>query len=97
MDCPDACSLVFERTADGRLKVGGNPDDPFTSGFTGSILKDHVRRIQSCHRVVHPQLKSKAGWKTISRENNDINVLVLLSGNVGRSAAAIFSCISTAI
>ncbi|MEJ2727925.1 MAG: molybdopterin-dependent oxidoreductase [Deltaproteobacteria bacterium] len=69
MDCPDACSLVVERTADGRLKAAGNPDNPFTSGFTCPKLKDHVRRVQSSRRVVHPQLKSKAGWKTISWDN----------------------------
>ena len=33
MDCPDACSIVVSRTADGRVKVQGNPDNPFTSGF----------------------------------------------------------------
>ena len=33
MDCPDACSIVVSRTADGRLKVRGNPDNPFTGGF----------------------------------------------------------------
>ena len=66
MDCPDACSLVVKRAEDGRLKVKGNPDNPFTSGFTCAKLKDHVRRVQSPHRITHPQLKSKTGWQTIS-------------------------------
>ena len=66
MDCPDACSLVIKRTENGHLKVKGNPDNPFTSGFTCSKIKDHVRRIQSPHRIAHPQLKSKTGWQTIS-------------------------------
>jgi anaerobic selenocysteine-containing dehydrogenase len=66
MDCPDACSIIVRRAADGRLKVKGNPDNPFTSGFTCAKIKDHVRRVQSPHRIAHPQLKSKAGWKTIS-------------------------------
>jgi anaerobic selenocysteine-containing dehydrogenase len=66
MDCPDACSLVLARTADGRIKVKGNPANPFTTGFTCSKIKDHVRRIQSPHRITRPQLKSKGGWKTIS-------------------------------
>ena len=68
MDCPDACSLVVERTADGGLKVKGNPANPFTSGFTCAKLKDHVRRVQSPQRITHPQLKTEAGWKTISWE-----------------------------
>ena len=65
MDCPDACSLVVKRTEHGHLKVKGNPDNPFTSGFTCAKIKDHVRRIQSPHRIAHPQLKSKTGWQTI--------------------------------
>ena len=66
MDCPDACSIVVSRTADGRVKVKGNPDNPFTSGFTCAKLKDHVRRVQSSHRITHPQLKTQTGWQTIS-------------------------------
>jgi len=65
MDCPDACSIVVRRTADGRVKVTGNPDNPFTSGFICAKLKDHVRRVQSPHRITHPQLRSKTGWQTI--------------------------------
>ena len=66
MDCPDACSIVVSRTADGRVKLKGNPDNPFTSGFTCAKLKDHVRRIQSSRRIIHPQLKTRTGWQTIS-------------------------------
>jgi len=66
MDCPDACSLVVTRADDGSVKVKGNPDNPFTSGFTCSKIKDHFRRLQSPHRITRPQLKSKNGWKTIS-------------------------------
>jgi anaerobic selenocysteine-containing dehydrogenase len=66
MDCPDACSLVIKRSEDGRLKVKGNPDNPFTSGFTCTKLKDHVRRVQSPHRITRPQLQTKSGWQTIS-------------------------------
>jgi anaerobic selenocysteine-containing dehydrogenase len=65
MDCPDACSLVVTRADDGSVKVKGNPDNPFTSGFTCSKIKDHVRRLQSTHRITRPQLKTKDGWKTI--------------------------------
>ena len=68
MDCPDACSLVVTQADDGSVKVKGNPDNPFTSGFTCSKIKDHVRRLQSPHRVTRPQLKTKNGWKTIGWE-----------------------------
>jgi anaerobic selenocysteine-containing dehydrogenase len=65
MDCPDACSLVVTQSEDGRVKVKGNSDNPFTSGFTCPKLADHVRRVQSPLRIVHPRLKTKTGWKTI--------------------------------
>jgi anaerobic selenocysteine-containing dehydrogenase len=66
MDCPDACSIVVSRAEDGSVKVRGNPGNPFTSGFACAKLKDHVRRIQSPHRITRPQLKIKSGWETIS-------------------------------
>lgn len=66
MDCPDACSLVVIQSEDGRVKVKGNSDNPFTSGFTCLKITDHVRRVQNPLRIVHPQLKTKTGWKTIS-------------------------------
>ncbi len=65
MDCPDACSVIVRQTADGKVKAKGNPDNPFTSGFTCAKLKDHVRRVQSPHRVTRPQLKTRSGWQTI--------------------------------
>ncbi|MGW8302651.1 MAG: molybdopterin-dependent oxidoreductase, partial [Desulfobacterales bacterium] len=66
MDCPDACSILVSRTADGRVKVKGNPDNPFTSGFACAKLKDHVRRVQSPQRITRPQLQTRSGWQTIS-------------------------------
>jgi len=66
MDCPDACSIIVRRASDGSVKVKGNPDNPFTSGFTCAKLKDHVRRVQSPHRITHPQLKTQTGWQTIN-------------------------------
>ena len=66
MDCPDACSIIVSRTADDKVKVKGNPDNPFTAGFTCAKLKDHVKRIQSSQRITHPQLKTRTGWQTIA-------------------------------
>ena len=66
MDCPDACALVVRQSEDGRVKVRGNSDNPFTSGFTCAKITDHLRRVQSPLRILRPQLKTKSGWKTIS-------------------------------
>ena len=68
MDCPDACSLVVKQSEDGSVKIKGNSDNPFTSGFTCAKITDHVRRIQSPLRIIRPHLKTKSGWKTISWE-----------------------------
>ena len=65
MDCPDACSIEVLQAADGSVKLKGNPKNPFTSGFTCAKIKDHVRRLQSTDRIIHPQLKTKSGWTTI--------------------------------
>lgn len=66
MDCPDACSIIVRREVDGTIKATGNPDNPFTSGFTCAKLKDHVRRVQSPDRITRPQLKTQTGWQAIS-------------------------------
>ncbi|MDX1708815.1 MAG: molybdopterin-dependent oxidoreductase, partial [Desulfobacterales bacterium] len=68
MDCPDACSIIVKQTAEGKVKVKGNPENPFTAGFTCAKLKDHVRRVQSPHRITRPQLKTQNGWQVISWE-----------------------------
>ena len=66
MDCPDACSIIIRSTEDGKVKVKGNPGNPFTAGFTCAKLKDHVKRVKSPHRITSPQLKSQTGWQAIS-------------------------------
>ncbi|MGD8295234.1 MAG: hypothetical protein PVG67_02505, partial [Desulfobacterales bacterium] len=46
MDCPDACSLIVDRRNDNRISLRGNPDSPFTAGFTCPKIKDHIKRLQ---------------------------------------------------
>jgi len=65
MDCPDACSIEVTRADDGSVKLKGNPDSAFTSGFTCAKIKDHVRRLQNPDRIAHPRLRTKNGWKAI--------------------------------
>lgn len=68
MDCPDACSLVVEQKADGRIALRGNPDSPFTSGFTCPKIKGHIRRLQHPGRIRHPLLRVNQTWQRISWE-----------------------------
>jgi anaerobic selenocysteine-containing dehydrogenase len=68
MDCPDACSLVVERRGDGRILLRGNPDSPFTSGFTCPKIKGHIKRLQHPGRIRHPLLRVNQTWQRISWE-----------------------------
>jgi anaerobic selenocysteine-containing dehydrogenase len=69
MDCPDACSLAVTRRKDGRISLRGNPDSPFTSGFTCPKIKDHIKRLQHPERIRHPLLRDHDTWKRITWES----------------------------
>ena len=66
MDCPDACSLVVDQRSDSRIELRGNPDSPFTSGFTCPKIKGHVKRLQHARRIQHPLLRIKGTWQRIT-------------------------------
>ena len=66
MDCPDACSLVVDRQSDRRIGLRGNPDSPFTSGFTCPKIKGHIKRLQHPERILYPLLHVKGTWQRIS-------------------------------
>jgi anaerobic selenocysteine-containing dehydrogenase len=68
MDCPDACSLVVDQREDGRVLLRGNPDSPFTSGYTCSKIKDHIRRLEHPQRIRHPLLRVNNSWTQITWE-----------------------------
>jgi anaerobic selenocysteine-containing dehydrogenase len=67
-DCPDACSLVMERMEDGRLRLFGNPESPFTRGVMCAKTRRHIRRLRSPSRILKPRLKTASGWQEISWE-----------------------------
>lgn len=66
MDCPDACSLVATVHGGHVIKLRGNPEHPFTSGFTCKKIRKHLKRIQSPERIVYPLLRKKNQWQRIS-------------------------------
>ncbi len=67
-DCPDACSLVAEADEDGRIRLRGNPDSPFTRGFMCAKTRDQFRRLRSPNRILKPLLKTRGGWQLIGWE-----------------------------
>jgi len=66
MDCPDACSLVVDRRPDSRIALRGNPDSPFTSGFTCAKIKGHLKRLRHAQRIQHPMLRVDGTWQRIT-------------------------------
>ena len=64
--CPDVCSLLVEKRADGTIKIRGNPDHPFTRGFTCGKVQRFLRRLSSPHRVTRPMLQEQGRWREIS-------------------------------
>ncbi|WP_373498916.1 molybdopterin-dependent oxidoreductase [Desulfococcus sp.] len=66
MDCPDACSMLVTRHPDGSVRLQGNPDHPFTSGFICKKIRHHLRRLQSPDRITRPLLRRGARWRPIA-------------------------------
>lgn len=63
MDCPDCCSLVVDAHA---RTVRGNPDHPFTRGFTCAKGKNFFKRLESPERITRPMLRDENGFKSVS-------------------------------
>jgi anaerobic selenocysteine-containing dehydrogenase len=65
-DCPGACSIIAQVENGKIVKLKGNKDHEFTSGFicrnTRNYLKD---RFYSSKRILYPLLKEEGKWKRI--------------------------------
>ena len=68
MDCPDACSLRVDHRQDHRILLRGNPDNPFTAGFTCRKIKDHIKRLRHPARIKYPLLRDSDSWRRITWE-----------------------------
>ncbi len=68
MDCPDSCSLQVTLDTGGEVTLRGNPAHPFTAGFTCKKIRQHIRRLRSPDRILHPLLREGTGWRTVSWE-----------------------------
>lgn len=66
-DCPDSCSIIVEKKhSDQNIKIMGNPEHPFTKGFTCAKVKKHLNRLRSPNRITNPMLKIGDTFKKIS-------------------------------
>ncbi len=65
LDCHDACSLVVDTDGNGNVRVRGNPDHPFTRGFTCARIRRYPRRLAAASRITRPLLRDGSGWRAI--------------------------------
>lgn len=68
LDCPDTCSLLILEGDDGKLRLAGDPDHPFTAGFTCRKSKGFLRRLSSPNRITKPLLRRGKLWKPVTWE-----------------------------
>jgi len=66
LDCPDGCSLVVSRDAQGEVTIRGNPAHPVTAGFTCNKIRRFVERLRSPHRITQPLRRRGSRWQPIS-------------------------------
>src|SRR5438105_1101219 len=56
-DCPDTCSMLVT-VEDGRaVRIGGDPDHPFTNGFLCTKVAKYLERTYHPDRLLFPQIR----------------------------------------
>jgi anaerobic selenocysteine-containing dehydrogenase len=53
-DCPDTCVATVEVENGRAVKIGGDPDHPFTQGFLCAKVNRYLDRVYSPDRILHP-------------------------------------------
>ncbi|AGW12974.1 molybdopterin-dependent oxidoreductase [Megalodesulfovibrio gigas] len=67
--CHDGCALLAERQEDGRIRLRGHPDHPFTAGFCCAKMQDYVQQtLQRPDRIVTPLIKQDGQFHPASWE-----------------------------
>lgn len=57
LDCPDRCSILA-RVEAGGIRLRGDPDHPYTRGFTCAKIRRYPGRLTSLHRIREPWVRS---------------------------------------
>ena len=67
LDCPDTCSFVVETDDQGNDFIRGNPDHPFTNGFTcAKTPKAFPARLRHPDRITRPLLKKDKNFVPVT-------------------------------
>jgi anaerobic selenocysteine-containing dehydrogenase len=53
-DCPDTCVATVEVENGRAIRIGGDPDHPFTQGFLCAKVNQYLDRVYSPDRILHP-------------------------------------------
>ncbi|MBI5446654.1 MAG: molybdopterin-dependent oxidoreductase [Deltaproteobacteria bacterium] len=67
LDCPDRCSILCSPGERG-LRLRGNPDHPYTRGFTCAKIRRYPGRLKSVHRIREPWIRTGDHFRSISWE-----------------------------
>lgn len=67
LDCPDRCSILAEPVPGG-IRLQGNPDHPYTLGFTCAKIRRYPARLTSPHRIREPWVRSGDRFRPASWE-----------------------------
>lgn len=87
-DCPDTCVATVD-VEDGRaVRIGGDPDHPFTQGFLCAKVNQYLDRVYSPDRILHPLKRiGKKGEGKFERISWD-EALDTIAANFQRVSAA---------
>ncbi len=53
-DCPDTCVATVDVENGRAVRIGGDPDHPFTNGFLCAKVNQYLDRVYSPDRILHP-------------------------------------------
>src|SRR5437899_10441218 len=66
LDCFDACGVVAEVEGDRIVRIGGDPEHPFTRGaLCCKVNRFLVDRQYNSERITHPLRRGSHGWERI--------------------------------
>src|SRR2546430_16818146 len=66
LDCFDACGVVAEVDGDRIVRIGGDPEHPFTRGaLCRKVNRFLVDRQYNSERITHPLRRGSHGWERI--------------------------------
>lgn len=65
-DCPDCCSLLVDKHADGSFSLRGNPEHPFTKGFICKKTKQYPELMRHPERITEPLIREGSGYWPVS-------------------------------